>query len=60
MADRGPIDGSAAGMQDDSWASSPATRRSMQGNRRRDTRPEMAVRSAVHALGLRYLSLIHI
>ena len=26
----------------------------MQGNRGRDTRPEMALRSAVHALGLRY------
>lgn len=26
----------------------------MQGNRRRDTKPEMAVRRAVHWLGLRY------
>jgi DNA mismatch endonuclease (patch repair protein) len=26
----------------------------MQGNRARDTRPEVAVRSAVHALGLRF------
>ncbi|MFE7223422.1 very short patch repair endonuclease [Nocardioides sp. NPDC057577] len=26
----------------------------MQGNRRRDTAPELAVRRAVHALGLRY------
>ncbi|WP_226963597.1 very short patch repair endonuclease [Nostocoides sp. F2B08] len=26
----------------------------MRGNRRRDTRPELAVRRAVHALGLRY------
>jgi DNA mismatch endonuclease (patch repair protein) len=26
----------------------------MQGNRRRDTKPEMRVRRAVHALGLRY------
>lgn len=26
----------------------------MQGNRSRDTRPELAVRRAVHALGLRY------
>jgi DNA mismatch endonuclease (patch repair protein) len=26
----------------------------MRGNRYRDTRPELAVRSAVHALGLRY------
>ena len=38
----------------DSWASSDATRHSMQGNRSRDTRPEVAVRSAVHAMGLRY------
>lgn len=26
----------------------------MRANRRRDTRPELAVRSAVHAMGLRY------
>jgi DNA mismatch endonuclease (patch repair protein) len=37
-----------------SWASSPATRRSMQANRGRDTRPELALRRAVHAMGLRY------
>ena len=37
-----------------SWASSEATRRSMRANRGRDTGPEMAVRSAVHQLGLRY------
>jgi DNA mismatch endonuclease (patch repair protein) len=37
-----------------SWASSQAVRRVMQGNRSRDTKPEMAVRRAVHALGLRY------
>lgn len=37
-----------------SWASSEATRRSMKGNRRRDTAPEMAVRRIVHARGLRY------
>jgi DNA mismatch endonuclease, patch repair protein len=37
-----------------SWASSAGTRRSMQANKGRDTRPELAVRSAVHALGLRY------
>jgi DNA mismatch endonuclease (patch repair protein) len=39
---------------DDSWASSPATRASMLGNRSRDTAPELALRRAVHALGLRY------
>lgn len=37
-----------------SWASTPATQAVMRGNRRRDTAPEMAVRRAVHALGLRY------
>jgi DNA mismatch endonuclease, patch repair protein len=37
-----------------SWAASPAVRRVMQGNRSRDTKPEVAVRSAVHALGMRY------
>lgn len=38
----------------ESWASTPAVRRSMQGNRRRDTKPEVAVRRLVHAAGLRY------
>ena len=38
----------------ESWASSPATRKSMQGNRSRDTKPEMAVRSAVHRRGIRF------
>lgn len=37
-----------------SWASSQATRRSMQSNRGRDTAPEIAVRRIVHARGLRY------
>ncbi|MEU9806795.1 very short patch repair endonuclease [Mycobacterium sp. NPDC050853] len=37
-----------------SWASSEATRASMQANRRRDTKPELAVRKLVHAAGLRY------
>jgi DNA mismatch endonuclease (patch repair protein) len=37
-----------------SWASSPAVRAVMLGNRRRDTSPEMAVRRLVHAAGLRY------
>ena len=37
-----------------SWASSPANRRSMLGNRHRDTRPELAIRALVHADGLRY------
>lgn len=42
-----PVDGG-------SWASSDATRRSMLGNRRRDTSPELAVRRLLHAAGLRY------
>ena len=37
-----------------SWASSPAVRRVMQGNRSRDTKPEIAVRRAVHGMGMRY------
>lgn len=38
----------------ESWASSAAVRRVMQGNKRRDTAPEVAVRRALHASGLRY------
>lgn len=38
----------------ESWASSAATRRSMQSNRSRDTALEMALRSMVHRKGLRY------
>lgn len=36
------------------WASSAAARKTMQGNRGRDTRAELAVRRLVHARGLRY------
>ena len=32
----------------------PGVRRSMQGNRSRDTKPELALRSILHARGLRY------
>jgi DNA mismatch endonuclease (patch repair protein) len=39
---------------DGSWASSPANRKSMQGNRSKDTKPELALRSLLHASGLRY------
>lgn len=39
---------------DGSWASDEMTRRVMTATRGRDTRPEKAVRSAVHGLGLRY------
>ena len=38
----------------DSWASPPGVRASMQSNKGRDTQPELALRSAAHALGLRY------
>ena len=38
----------------ESWASSAGVRASMQSNKGRDTKPEVALRSAVHALGLRY------
>lgn len=38
----------------DSWASSTAVRSVMQGNRSKNTRPELALRSAVHRRGLRY------
>ncbi|WP_113962924.1 very short patch repair endonuclease [Mycobacterium shimoidei] len=38
----------------ESWASSDHARRSMQGNRSRDTAPELAVRRLVHGMGLRY------
>lgn len=38
----------------DSWASSPAVRRVMQGNRKRDTRLEIPLRRILYARGLRY------
>ncbi len=37
-----------------SWASSEPARKSMKGNRSRDTKPELAVRHLIHAAGLRY------
>ncbi|WP_455133200.1 very short patch repair endonuclease [Microbacterium aurum] len=36
------------------WASSDAARKTMQGNRGRDTKAELAVRRLVHGAGLRY------
>jgi DNA mismatch endonuclease (patch repair protein) len=42
------------GLPSGSWASSVGTRRSMQGNRSRDTVPELAVRRLIHRAGLRY------
>lgn len=38
----------------ESWASSEGSRRTMQGNKRKDTGPELAVRRRLHSLGLRY------
>ena len=38
----------------ESWASSAGRRRNMQANRSRDTGPELAVRSLLHARGLPY------
>lgn len=38
----------------ESWASSEGARRTMLGNRGRDTGPELAVRRLLHARGLRY------
>src|SRR5579862_5634679 len=37
-----------------SWASSPAVRAAMRGNRKRDTKPELVIRRQLHALGYRY------
>lgn len=37
-----------------SWAATETVRRQMQANRSRDTRPELALRSSLHELGLRY------
>lgn len=37
-----------------SWASTDAVRRSMQSNKSRDTAPELAVRSLLHAAGRRF------
>ncbi len=37
-----------------SWASSLAVRRTMQSNRKWNTKPELALRRQLHALGLRY------
>lgn len=37
-----------------SWASTPAVRTAMRANRSKNTRPELALRSAAHRLGLRF------
>ncbi len=41
-------------MVSESWASSPAARKSMLGNRGSNTRPEVSLRRALHAAGLRF------
>lgn len=41
-------------MEPTSWASSPAVRKSMLGNRSRDTSPELRLRRLLWAQGLRY------
>ncbi len=41
-------------MTGESWATTAATRKSMQSNKSRDTKPELTLRRALHALGLRY------
>jgi DNA mismatch endonuclease (patch repair protein) len=46
--------GPGLGSETGSWATSAATRRSMQGNRSRDTNPEVAARAAIHRAGLRF------
>ncbi|MFE2036018.1 very short patch repair endonuclease [Streptomyces scopuliridis] len=38
----------------ESWADSPSVRASMQGNRGKDTKPELRLRSLLHRGGLRY------
>jgi DNA mismatch endonuclease (patch repair protein) len=40
--------------QKESWASSEATRHSMQGNKGRDTKPELAVRKILFSHGFRF------
>lgn len=37
-----------------SWALNPGRRRNMQANRSRDTKPELRVRSLLHARGMRF------
>lgn len=39
-----------------SWASSPAVRRSMQGNKSRNTRPELRLKALLRLNGIRYRS----
>jgi DNA mismatch endonuclease (patch repair protein) len=41
-------------MPHESWASSPAVRATMLGNKRTGTKPETVLRSALHSSGLRF------
>jgi DNA mismatch endonuclease, patch repair protein len=47
-------DGNVASLPPTPPASSPATRKAMQGNRRVNTAPELALRRLLHRAGLRY------
>lgn len=49
-SDREPVPPDSGG----SWASNLATRKSMQANRRRDTAPELRLRSLLHRRGMRF------
>jgi DNA mismatch endonuclease (patch repair protein) len=50
-----PVSSTVAGtVAGDSWASSPAARRTMRSNRGRDTQPELALRSTLHRMGARF------
>ncbi len=48
------VGGAGAGSGNESWVSLSAIRQSMQGNRSRDTKPELAVPSAAHRRGIRF------
>ena len=57
VADRRPVSTRRVARADSaeaSFASTPGVRRRMQSQRTRDTAPELALRKALHALGLRY------
>src|ERR1700752_4332554 len=54
MVAGGPRDYMPRVASGESWASSENVRASMRGNRSTDTRPELALRSLLHARGLRY------
>ncbi|MEV4560908.1 very short patch repair endonuclease [Kitasatospora sp. NPDC049285] len=45
---------SSAPAAEGSWASSPGTRKSMQANKGKNTKPELRLRSLLHREGLRY------